>query len=71
MLRSVVCLTSAAVPSCLEGLRKATNIRWDSCSPVPDSKDDPLEYAADDVLVLYPSGTVIIIEFMSQQNHVY
>jgi hypothetical protein len=56
---------------CLEGLRKTTNVRLDSWSPDPNSEVDPLEYAADEVLVLYPSGTVIVIEFMSQQNHVY
>lgn len=38
---------------------------WDSWSPDPNSKDDPLEYASDVVLVLYPSGTVIVIKFVS------
>jgi hypothetical protein len=55
----------AAVPSCLQGLRKTTNICWDSWSPDPNSNYDPLEYAADVVLVLYPSGTVTVIKFIS------
>jgi len=53
------------VPSCLQGLRKTANICWDSWYPNSNSNDDPLDYAADVVLVLYPSDTVIVIEFMS------
>lgn len=54
----------------LQGLRKTTNMRWDSWSLDPNSNDDPLEYAADVVLVLYLSGTVIVIEFVSSRSHV-
>lgn len=53
------------MPSCMQRLRKTANVCWDSWSPDPNSNDDPLEYAAAVVLVLYPSGTVIVIKFIS------